>query len=141
MGRLVLCMLAALGAGAGFVLTIHAADSNLPAPANRKVDFEKDIQPIFQKSCYECHGEKKQEAQFRLDSKDIALAGGELGPAIVPGKSAESLLVRAVAGAKEDLLMPKEGERLTAEQVGLLRAWIDQGAAWPESASVKVDDR
>src|SRR6185436_11716235 len=61
-------------------------------------------------------------------------------PAILPGKSAESLLVQAVAGVKPDLVMPRKGERLTAEQVGLLRAWIDQGAIWPDSASAKIED-
>src|ERR1051326_3801470 len=113
----------------------------LPPAANRKVDFVKDVQPIFAGRCYDCHGEKKQEAQFRLDAKVIALQGGELGPAIIPGKSDESLLIRAVAGAKPDLVMPKKGERLTAEQIGLLRAWIDQGAEWPDSASVKLEDK
>jgi len=105
------------------------------------VDFVKDIQPIFSENCYTCHGPKKQEAQFRLDNKQIALQGGELGPAILPGKSAESLLIHAVSGVKEDLVMPKEGKRLTADQIGLLRAWIDQGADWPDSASVKIEDK
>jgi mono/diheme cytochrome c family protein len=118
-----------------------AATSTLPPAAVRKVDFVKDIQPIFAGRCYDCHADKKQEAQFRLDTKDIALKGGELGPAIIPGKSSESLLVLAVAGAKSDMVMPKKGERLTAEQVGLLRAWIDQGAEWPDSASVKVEEK
>jgi mono/diheme cytochrome c family protein len=113
----------------------------LPPAATRKVDFVKDIQPIFTARCYECHAEKKQEAQFRLDAKEIALKGGELGPAIVPGKSDESLLIRAVAGVKPDFVMPKQGERLTTEQIGLLRAWIDQGAEWPDSASVKLEDK
>lgn len=113
----------------------------LPPAANRKVDFVKDIQPIFSARCYDCHADKKQEAQFRLDAKVIALQGGELGPAIIPGKSDESLLILAVAGAKPDLIMPKKGERLSAEQIGLLRAWIDQGAEWPDSASVKVEDK
>lgn len=113
----------------------------LPPAAARKVDFVKDIQPIFAARCFECHSEKKQEAQFRLDAKEIALRGGELGPAIVPGKSEESLLIRAVAGVKPDFVMPKKGERLTTAQIGLLRAWIDQGAEWPDSASVKVEDK
>jgi len=117
------------------------SEVSLPPAANRKVDFVKDIQPIFSSRCYECHAEKKQEAQFRLDAKEIALKGGELGPAIVPGKSDESLLIRAVAGVKPDFVMPKKGERLTAEQIGLLRAWIDQGAEWPDSASVKLEDK
>src|SRR6266850_2984759 len=117
-----------------------ALAARLPPPAKRPVNFVKDIQPIFATHCYECHGDKKQEAQFRLDSKDVALKGGELGPAILPGKSAESLLIQAVSGVKTDLTMPKKGERLTAEQVGLLRAWIDQGANWPGSADVQRKD-
>jgi predicted CXXCH cytochrome family protein len=116
-------------------------DVPLPAPAARRVDFVKDIQPIFAGYCYDCHGEKKQEAQFRLDAKEIALKGGDLGPAIVPGKSAASLLVQAVAGVKPDLVMPAKGDHLTPEQVGLLRAWIDQGAPWPDSASAKIVDK
>jgi mono/diheme cytochrome c family protein len=121
--------------------TPKAETAPLPPAAARKIDFVKDVQPIFATRCYECHSEKKQEAQFRLDTKEIALKGGELGPAIIPGKSDESLLIRAVAGVKPDMVMPKKGERLTADQIGLLRAWIDQGADWPDSASVKVDDK
>ena len=92
--------------------------SKLPPAAAREVDFVKDVQPIFAGHCYDCHGPAKQEAQFRLDLKEVALQGGELGPAIVPGKGAESLLVQAVGGVKADLIMPKKGQRLTAEQIG-----------------------
>src|SRR5688572_16338444 len=115
--------------------------SKLPPAATRPIDFVKDIQPIFAENCHSCHGAKRSEANFRLDSKEIALKGGELGPAIIPGKSAESLLVHAVAGAKSDRVMPKKGERLSPTQVGLLRAWIDQGANWPDSASVKLESK
>src|SRR5881398_2563710 len=87
--------------------TATAAD--LPSPAPQQVDFAKEIQPIFAGHCYDCHGPDKQEAQFRLDLKEVALKGGELGPAIVPGKSAESLLIQAVSGVKADLVMPKKG--------------------------------
>ncbi len=114
--------------------------SKLPAAATRKIDFAKDIQPIFEKSCYGCHSSKKEEAGFRLDQKSDALKGGELGVAIVPGQGSESLLVHAVSGLKEDLVMPKKGERLSSEQVGLLRAWIDQGANWPENAATQTKD-
>src|SRR6476469_2942740 len=76
-----------------------AADSGtLPPPVSRPVDFAREIQPIFAERCFGCHGPKKQEAEFRLDAKEVALKGGELGPAIVPGKSAESLLIKFVAG-------------------------------------------
>ena len=115
--------------------------SKLPPPTDRPVDFVKDIQSIFSKNCYGCHGPKKQEAAFRLDSKQIALKGGELGPAIIPGRSGGSLLIHLVAGLVEGKVMPQKGDRLTTEQIRLLRAWIDQGANWPESASVEVEDK
>jgi mono/diheme cytochrome c family protein len=121
-------------------LAFAAQDLTLPPPATRRIDFAKDIQPIFAERCYNCHGPNKHEAQFRLDSKDIALKGGELGPAIVPGKGADSLLIQAVGGLKPDLIMPRKGERLSPDQISLLRAWIDQGADWPDSASAKITD-
>src|SRR5204863_7988288 len=113
--------------GAAFLaVAASAADlevAKLPAAATRKVDFVKDIQPIFAENCYGCHGAKKQEALFRLDHKATALRGGALRPAIVPGKSAESLLIQLVSGMKPDSVTPKKGDRLTTEQIVLLRAW------------------
>jgi hypothetical protein len=125
----------------GLVLLVIVAstargDGQLPPPATRKIDYVKDVQPIFEANCYSCHGEKKQQSSFRLDRKTDALKGGENGKAIVPGKSAASPLVRYVAGVDKDTKMPPKGNPLTAEQVGILRAWIDQGADWPEAAAV-----
>jgi hypothetical protein len=116
--------------------------SKLPRAANRQVDFVNDIQPILARNCYACHGDQKQEAALRWDAKEIALKGSEHGPVIVPGKSAGSLMIHLVAGLEGgDRVMPQKGDRLTGEQIGLLRAWIDQGAAWPDSASVKIVDK
>src|SRR4051812_37234388 len=117
------------------------AAGKLPPPATRPVDFVKDVQPILARSCYSCHGEQKQKGALRLDVKADALKGGDGGPAFVPGKSADSLLVHLIAGLDEDRVMPAKGPRLTAEQVGLLRAWIDQGANWPDSAAKVVADK
>src|SRR5262245_17900336 len=115
-----------------------AADvSKLPPPADRKIDYAKDVQPIFANTCYSCHGEKKQQSSLRLDRKADALKGGEIGKAIVPGKSAESPLIHYVAGVDENVTMPPKGDRLTAEQIGILRAWIDQGATWPETGDAR----
>ena len=114
--------------------------AQMPPAAERKIDFVKDIQPLFESNCYECHGPRKQEADFRLDHKPTLFRGGELGPAIVPGKSAESLLVQFVSGLREEGVMPKKGARLSNEQIGLLRAWIDQGADFPDAASVVLKD-
>ena len=114
----------------------------LPPALARQVDFASDIKPIFEANCYKCHGPEKQKSAFRLDVKAVALKGGEKGQDILPGKSSESPLIHFVAGLVEDMQMPAKGERLTAEQIGLLRAWIDQGAPWPESAdTAKARDK
>lgn len=110
----------------------------LPAPANRPVDFAREIVPIFAEHCHACHGPEKQKSDYRLDRREAAFRGGESGELpILAGKSAESLLIRLVAGLDPDLSMPpkKSDKRpLSAEQIALLRGWIDQGAIWPESA-------
>ncbi len=111
----------------------------LPPPADRPVDFAKDIEPLFKKNCHSCHGSEHQEGGLRLDQKQRALAGGDLGRDIIAGKSAESRLVRLVVGIDEELgVMPPDGKgkRLAAAEVGLIRAWIDQGATWPDDAAL-----
>jgi mono/diheme cytochrome c family protein len=114
------------------------AAADLPPPADRRIDFERDVRPLFVQHCYSCHGPDKQRAGLRLDRKADALKGSDDGPVILPGKSAESTLVRLTAGLDPDRVMPPKGERLTREQVGVLRAWIDQGADWPGAA--ETDD-
>lgn len=115
--------------------------SKLPPAAQRPVDFAKDIQPILEARCQKCHGPEKQKGSWRVDLKDVAMTGGdEHAPNIIPGKSAESPLIHFVAGLDPDMKMPSKGDPLTAEEVGLLRAWIDQGAVWPESANVVKRD-
>lgn len=107
--------------------------SKLPPAADRTVDFAKDVEPLLADRCYSCHGPRKQESGFRLDDKAAALKGGDSGPAFVPGQSKESLLIHAVSGLNPDLKMPKKGEPLTADEIGMLRAWIDQGAQRPDT--------
>ncbi|MDB6123155.1 MAG: hypothetical protein JWQ71_2148 [Pedosphaera sp.] len=102
----------------------------LPPPANHTVDFSKEIKPIFEASCIKCHGRGKDKGGLRLDTRETLLKGGDSGATIVPGKSAESYLVELVHGFDPDSIMPKKGSKLTPEQIGLLRAWIDQGAKW-----------
>ena len=125
---------AALGLSASAAVTARAA--TLPPSATHKVDFSKEIQPLLAKHCFECHGPKKQKNDLRLDVKESALKGGESGPSILPGKSAESRLIHLVAGLDKESVMPPKGERLTPEQIGLLRGWIDQGAIWPEPTGI-----
>src|SRR5688572_905513 len=104
------------------------------APANTPPDFARDIRPILAARCYECHGPETQESQFRLDVRSAALRGGLTGEAIVPGNAAESRLIEYVSADPDsgEIAMPPEGERLTAAEIGQLRAWIDAGAAWPD---------
>jgi hypothetical protein len=107
-------------------------ESQLPPASTNRIDFARDIQPIFDTSCLRCHGPAKPKSGFRLDSRATALKGGDDGVDIVPGNSAKSPLIHFTAGLVEDMQMPPEGkgEPLTAAQIGLLRAWIDQGAPW-----------
>jgi hypothetical protein len=93
------------------------------------------VKPILAKSCIQCHGRGRSKGGFQLDSRDTLLRGGDSGPAISPGKSQDSLLIALVAGVDPDNIMPKKGSRLTAEQIGLLRAWIDQGAPWDQDVT------
>ena len=111
----------------------QAAATLLPPAVEKRIDFVQDVQPILAKSCYTCHGATMQRAGLRLDLKSIALKGSDNGPVIVPGNSASSRLIHLVAGLEPGKIMPQAGDRLTAEQVGLLRAWIDQGAHWPDA--------
>jgi hypothetical protein len=101
------------------------------AAAAAKVDYAAQIRPILAEHCYRCHGADKAKSDLRLDSIAAALTGGNSGPAIVPGKSGESLLIEAIIGGDNASLMPPEGPRLPAEAVALLKTWIDQGAAGP----------
>jgi len=116
-----------------------AADSPgtvLPPPASRPVDFTKDIEPILSDRCYSCHGPDKQKADLRWDIKASAFKTGDHGPIIVPRNSAASRVIKLVSGLEPDTLMPPRGERLAPAQIGLLRAWIDQGAIWPDTATI-----
>jgi len=108
-----------------------AANSDkLPPPSKVDVDFTRDVKPLFARHCLKCHGPEKQQAGLRLDLHGDAVRGGDSGPAFEAGKSADSLLVKYVAGLDPELVMPPEGEKLSRDDIALLRAWIDQGAKW-----------
>ncbi len=100
----------------------------LPPVPDQRVEFERDIRPLLKKRCLRCHGPKRRQSEYRLDRRHDALRGGLTGVAIIPGDSARSPLIHYVAGLNPDLVMPPKGKPLSSNQVGLLRAWIDQGA-------------
>lgn len=101
-------------------------------PPAATVDFDRDIKPIFAERCLRCHGPERSRSGLRLDGRVHLMRGGDSGePAIVPGKGADSHLVKLVSGQIADKIMPPTGKPLTGEQIARLRLWIDQGAKWP----------
>ena len=112
----------------GLAISLRAAESSA-APSEF---FEKKIRPLLSEHCLDCHGAKKQKGGLRLDSRAGWAKGGESGPAIVPGKPEDSLLIKAVRHADKDLKMPPD-ERLAPAQVADLIAWIKLGAHDPRT--------
>ena len=105
----------------------------LPPAATQTIDFTRDIKPILETSCVKCHGQSKDKGGFRIDTRELLVKSGDNGPAVLAGKSAESYLIELVSGLDPDNVMPVKGSKLTTTQVGLLRAWIDQGMKWDDA--------
>jgi len=113
---------------------------SLPLPA-AEISFEQDIRPIFEANCIKCHGAEKQKGGYRLDAKRVAFTGGDNhAPNIIPGQADKSPLLQFIGGADPDLRMPPKGDLLPAADRAKIRAWIEAGAEWPETASAKVHD-
>src|SRR5207302_7124764 len=93
----------------------------MPPPAGVKVDFSRDIEPIFRERCQSCHGPKVQSGGLRLDTRAGAMAGGHSGPVIKIGRSAESRLIQLADGLQKGLVMPVGGPQLTPAQIAVLR--------------------
>ena len=118
-----------------FTYAANVDTSKLP-PASTKtgLTFATDIKPIFDTSCVKCHGEQKPKAKLRLDTLEGTLKGSDNGKVIEPGKSEKSVLILNIAhlGDDDDFMPPPKNKlglkKLTDEQIGLIRAWIDQGA-------------
>src|SRR5438309_3302016 len=89
----------------------------IPPAVHRPVDFVRDVVPIFQQSCVNCHTSGKSEADLSIETRDKLLEGGATSPAIVPGNGADSLIVQLVSGVDPDpdRFMPKKGKKLTSE--------------------------
>ena len=105
--------------------------------AQEPVSFATDIKPIFENSCWTCHSASMQLSKLDLSTRDAALKGGEHGPAIVPGRAADSRLYRLVAGLDQPG-MPLDGAALAPAQIAALKAWIDEGAHWDAPALANV---
>ena len=102
--------------------------------ADPPVDFARDVLPILSDNCFHCHGpdEKARKAKLRLDTKEGAFRVRDGEAVIVPGKSAESELVRRITADDPDEVMPppKSNRKLTPQQIETLKRWVDQGAKW-----------
>lgn len=121
-----------------FAASVVLGLSILPLSAADAPSYEEHIKPLFIEKCAACHGALKQEADLRLDAIQLTRAGTESGPVIVPGASAKSSLFERVAASDLDLRMPPEGEgeALDADQLELVRRWIDAGAVGPDTEPV-----
>lgn len=104
--------------------------------------FELKIRPLLIERCGDCHsGDLDSESVLRIDSRAALLKGGDFGPAIIPGRGADSLLIHAVKGSHKELRMPPENdEALSANEIALLQKWIDRGAVWGESSTVAANE-
>jgi mono/diheme cytochrome c family protein len=130
-------------------LNAYAADevdtSKLPLASEKKIDFVKDLKPLFEKACFSCHGVKpRAKGKYFMNNREKTLAGGSSDEkAIIVGKSDKSPFVHYIADLVEEMEMPPLDKRdkyakLTKGQVGLVRAWIDQGAKWPEGVELEA---
>ncbi len=128
--------LTVLAAAFSFTLAAGAAEVKLPPASDKKdVTYATDIKPIFDASCVKCHSGDRAKAKLHMDSLEGILKGTKAGKIVTVGDSAKSFIVKSIAHATEDQdeWMPPVGNKagaktLTPEQVGLVRAWIDQGA-------------
>lgn len=136
-------------------VVVLALSAPVVRAADKKVDFAKDIRPIFKKSCMKCHSldpkkpKKHAAGKFRLDDRAAAMKGGRSGQAIIPGDATDSLLYRLLngpvprpaqaAGLDDEKDIPpmpkaKRGRKwkpLPAKEIATIKDWIDQGAIWP----------
>lgn len=113
------------------VLLIHR--SSTFAQEGTDVDFVRDVRPIFERACFDCHSGEQPSSSLRLDHKASAFSGGELfGPKIIQPTSAGSLLIEFVSNPKHEMRMPPEGDMLSQPEIDTLKKWIDLGARWPD---------
>jgi mono/diheme cytochrome c family protein len=114
---------AILPLGIGLAVQSPAADVR-QAPQAGPVSYSRQIAPIFQAKCAECHGAETQEAGLNLSTYELAMKGSEYGTVIEAGDADGSLLVEMVAAGE----MPQDADPLPAEEIALIRSWVEAGA-------------
>ncbi len=141
-----LCLAEVKGAvdvATGDVATGDVAAGDVAAGDVAPVDFETTIRPILEAACIRCHNEKTADGELRLDTREAALAGGDNGPALVPGDAVKSRLFKLIALAADDdsIMPPADDAPLAKTQIELVEAWITQGAAWPAEIKLEAQPR
>lgn len=125
--------------GLTLLLTLAVASTALAqAPV---VDYSRDIKPILKERCFACHGALQQKAGLRLDTGVLIRKGGDGGPAVVASQPAASPLLARISSDDTSIRMPAESKPLTAEQIALIKSWIEQGATSPENEPPEQDPR
>ncbi len=103
-----------------------------------EVDFRRDVKPILEEHCFECHGPSKREGGLRLSNRRDAFVAGDLGvPAIVPSSADFSPLYELIISTDPEERMPQESDPLDPTEIETLRQWIDSGAVWPDGADAE----
>ncbi len=124
-----------------FLLVVGLLALPVSLRAAEPVDYVRDIKPLLKSRCYACHGALKQNAKLRLDTAAALRKGGKHGPALQPGDAARSLLLERITATEETERMPPQGTPLTAQQIALLKTWIEQGAKAPANEKPEEDPR
>lgn len=106
-----------------------------------EIDYQKQVRYVLRERCIACHGALKQESGLRLDTAALAIRGGDGGPAVVPGDSGRSVLLKRISSIDPAERMPPEGEALKPEEINAIRKWIDEGANAPTEEHPEVDPR
>ena len=132
---LTVCVTVVTGLALQLATAADPVISKLPPAAKKEgLTVDMDIKPLIVNSCLKCHGAEKPKSKYRVDSREAFIKGGESDEAaVITGKSEKSPVVHYVADLVVDYEMPPTDKRdkypkMTAEQIGILRAWIDQGA-------------
>jgi hypothetical protein len=122
-----------------FALSVVVRSAQAPpagaSSTGAPVDFVRDIQPILEQRCIECHGATRARGSLRLDVRASVFRGGMTGPSVIPGDSEHSVLLRRILGLDGEDRMPLDEDPLPDAQVALIKRWIDEGAPWPEAPS------
>src|SRR5205085_9118582 len=103
-----------------------------PGESDKLKFFEERVRPVLAANCLQCHGPRKQRGHLRLDSRAALLQGGDTGPAVVPGKPDDSLIIQAVRHSEQLKMPPKR--KLPPRVIADLAAWVRMGSPWPKDA-------